>query len=412
MTHRNRIDDVVAGSREAPTTVPARSGAHRRLAVHGERELITLIDLVYDAATQREHWPAVLEGLAARLGCHAVGINLQDMARGWASLHSQIGGDPSLRERYETYYAPRNISLHARPDLTFSGAIRNGEAIVPDREAVRTEYFNDFLRPLGVLHAIGMVPFRTGSVFALVSLMRRIGAPSFSDADFALLGRFMPHLQRALSIHRRLEAVDLARTAASDALDCMAFGVVIIDGKGKALFDNAQARELLARGDGLRLLPDGLSAVKASEAATLRRLIAQACATGMGRGLAAGGALEITRPSGRRPLTLLVAPFRASAFALATERPAAVVFIGDPERKVEGIGDVLRRLHGLTPAEASVATLLLEGRRTEELAELLGISLLTARTHVKRVLAKVNVRSQTELVRVLLTGPAGVRIRG
>jgi DNA-binding CsgD family transcriptional regulator len=397
---------------EGPTTLPARSGVHRRLPVHGERELIALIDLVYDAATQRDHWRAVLEGLASRLGCEVVGINLQDLERGWASLHSQIGCDPSWTERYEKYYAARNIFLRARPDLTFSGAIRNGEAIVPDRDAVRTEYFNDFLRPLGILHAIGMVPFRTGSVLALVSLMRRIGAPSFSSDDLALLGRFMPHLQRALSIHRQLEAVELARTAASDALDCMAFGVVFLDGKGKVLFHNARTRELLDQADGLRLLPDGLSAANPSEAATLRRLIAQACQTGTGRAAAAGGALQVTHPSGRRPLTVLVAPFRSPAFALATERPAAVVFIGDPDRKLEGIGDVLRRLHHLTPAETSVATLLVEGRHTGEVAELLGISLFTARTHVKRVLAKVGVRSQTELVRVLLSGPAGVRIRG
>jgi DNA-binding CsgD family transcriptional regulator len=275
---------------------------------------------------------------------------------------------------------------------------------------VRTEYFNDFLRPVGILHAIGMVPFRTGSVFALLSLMRRIGAPSFSDADFAFLARFMPHLQRAISIHRRLETVDLARVAASDALDRLSFGVVIVDAEGKVLFHNEQTRELLARADGLLLLRGGLSAVNPTEAATLRRLVAQACATAMGRGLFAGGAVEITRRSGRRPFTVLVAPFRARALALATDRPAAVVFIGDPERRFEGIGDLLQRLHRLTRAEAAVATLLLEGRRTEDLAELLGITLLTARTHVKRVLAKVGVRSQAELLRVLLGGPGSVRV--
>src|SRR5262245_36724043 len=167
----------------------ARFGAQRRLPIHGEHELHTLIELAYEAAGQRDRWPALLEGLARQLGCEVVGINLQDLERGRASLHSQFGVDPSWRERYESYYARRNIFLSARPDLTFTGAIRNGEAIVPDREAMRTEYFNDFLRPLGILHAIGMVPFRSGSVIALVSLMRRLGTQSFTDADFTLLDR-------------------------------------------------------------------------------------------------------------------------------------------------------------------------------------------------------------------------------
>jgi len=381
------------------------------MPMHGEADLLTLVDLAYDAAGELDRWRAVLAGLATRFGCKIVGLNLQDVQRGRATVQSQFGADPylTLTTRYESYYAARNIFLSARPDLTFSGAIRNGEAIVSDREAVRTEYFNDFLRPLGVLHAIGMVPFRTGTVLALLSLMRPIGAPSFVDADFQLLHRFMPHLQRALSIHRRLEAVDLARVAASEALDCMAFGVVILDANGRVLFHNEHTRALLKQADGLLLLRDGLSAANAREAATLRRLVAEACATGAGEAAHAGGVIEITRPSGRRPLSLLVAPFRPREFALAPERPTAVVFIGDPERKLEGIGDVLRRLHGLTPAEAAVATLLVEGRRMEDVAELLGISLLTARTHVKRVLAKVDVHSQAELIRVLLSGPAGVR---
>ena len=382
------------------------------MPMHDEADLLALVDLAYDAAGELDRWRAVMEGLATRLGCKIVGLQMQDVTRGRATVQSQFGADPylSMMARYEGYYAGRNIFLSARPDLTFSGAIRNGEAIVPDREAVRTEYFNDFLRPLGVLHAIGMVPFRTGTGLALLSLMRPIGAPSFVDADFQLLHRFMPHLQRALAIHRRLEAVDLARIAASEALDCMAFGVVILDASGRVLFHNEHTRALLKQADGLLLFRDGLSAANAREAATLRRLVAEACATGAGEAAHAGGAVEITRPSGRRPLSLLVAPFRPREFALAAERPAAVVFIGDPDRKLEGIGDVLRRLHGLTPAEAAVATLLVEGRRMEDLAELLGISLLTARTHVKRVLAKVDVHSQAELIRVLLSGPAGVRI--
>ena len=85
------------------------------------------------------------------------------------------------------------------------------------------------------------------------------------------------------------------------------------------------------------------------------------------------------------------------------------MFVGDPERSVQGMDDALRGLYGLTPAETAVTALLLEGLRTDQLADRLGITLFTARTHVKRVLSKVDARSQAELVRVLLSGPAGLR---
>jgi DNA-binding CsgD family transcriptional regulator len=386
-----------------------RLGAERRLPVHGEREFVALLDLAYEAATDRGRWPALMRGLASTLGCEVVGMNLQDLRGGRARLECQIGADPSWLERYESYYAPRNIFVQARPDLTYSGAIRNGEAIVPDREAMRTEYFNDFLRPLGILHAIGMVPFRTGSVMALLSLMRPIGAPSFASADFALLERFMPHLQRALSIHRHLHRVDLARVAAAEALDAMPVGVAVLDRQGRALFYNRSFRSLVDRGDGLALLRDGIAVADPATARTFRQLVAGACATGARAGIEAGGVLQVPRSSGARPLTLVVAPLRLEGWALSPGDPAAIVFAGDPDRHPESARDTLRRLFGLTPAEAEVATLLLSGARTDELADRLGITLLTARTHVKRVLGKVGARTQAELVRVLLNGPAALR---
>ena len=380
------------------------------MPLHGDRELLILIDRAYDAATNGDAWRALLEALAEAVSCEVVGVNLQDLKGGPASVQCQIGVDPSWKARYETYYAPRNIFLAARPDLTFSGAIRNGEAIVPDHQAMGTEYFNDFLRPLGLLHAIGMVPVKTGSMASLLSLMRRIGAPSFADSDFELLARFMPHLQRAIAIHQRLEAVDLGRSAANEALDRLTIGVVILDQDGKAIFFNKQSETILAQRDGLLLNRDGLACARPREANLLRCLVAQACGTGAGRELLPGGTLHVTRWPPRRPLSVLVSPLRVRSFALASPSPAAVVFIGDPERKVAGVGSVLRTLYGLTPAEAAVANLLLEGLRTDQLAERLGITLFTARTHVKRVLSKVDARTQTDLVRVLLSGPAGLRI--
>jgi PAS domain-containing protein len=110
---------------------------------------------------------------------------------------------------------------------------------------LRSEYYNDFLRRVGVLHAVGLVPLREGPVMALLSLMRRIGAPSFCDAEIAFLGRLMPHLQRATLIERRLREIDLQRVAASEALDRLPYGVLVLDATGVIVFANAAAEELL-----------------------------------------------------------------------------------------------------------------------------------------------------------------------
>jgi DNA-binding NarL/FixJ family response regulator len=56
----------------------------------------------------------------------------------------------------------------------------------------------------------------------------------------------------------------------------------------------------------------------------------------------------------------------------------------------------VRRLGELTPRERSVLGLLAEGRRTAEIAALLGITAKTAATHVQNVLGKLGVHSRLE----------------
>jgi DNA-binding CsgD family transcriptional regulator/PAS domain-containing protein len=376
----------------------------------GERELVGVIGRAYDAATDRARWRDLLDDLARVFRCELVAFDLRDEKLDWARVQCHVGpSDARLQRDYEAYYASRNVFLRTRPDLTFSGAIRNGEAIVPDRVAMRSEYFNDFLKRIGVLHAIGLVPVRAGSVMGLISLMRKIGAPSFANDDLAFLSRLMPHLQRAVIIQRRLQGVELELAAATEALDRTPSGVAILDEDGRVLLLNAAAEEMLAEADGLRTLDGRLSAAGVPEAAALRGLVARACAPPRELADVCDGYLRVPRPSGRRPYVLLIAPLHVDRLAPVARRPAAIVILSDPERTPAGVQPALRHLYGLTPSEAEVTERLLAGRSLEEIGEELGTSIHTTRTHVKRVLWKTGARSQADLARLLLRSPVGLR---
>jgi DNA-binding CsgD family transcriptional regulator len=54
---------------------------------------------------------------------------------------------------------------------------------------------------------------------------------------------------------------------------------------------------------------------------------------------------------------------------------------------------------------------MMQGCPVEEAADQLGVSVNTAKTHLKRVFAKTGVTRQAELVYLLLTGPALFSIR-
>jgi DNA-binding CsgD family transcriptional regulator len=57
---------------------------------------------------------------------------------------------------------------------------------------------------------------------------------------------------------------------------------------------------------------------------------------------------------------------------------------------------------GLTRREIEIARLLASRRRTSEIAELLGVSVHTARRHTEHVLMKLGVHSRREVERVLI----------
>lgn len=72
---------------------------------------------------------------------------------------------------------------------------------------------------------------------------------------------------------------------------------------------------------------------------------------------------------------------------------------GSPPRSVAAR---LRRVHGLTPAEARLAAALLEGVTLDDYAERAGVTWNTVRTHFANARNKVGARNHADLVRKLL----------
>ena len=87
-----------------------------------------------------------------------------------------------------------------------------------------------------------------------------------------------------------------------------------------------------------------------------------------------------------------------------------MIFVTDPETMTTPETTFLQNQFGLTPAEAVLARELLSGDGIEAAATRAGIGVPTARTHLRRVLAKTGTSRQAELVRVILS--ADGRLRG
>jgi len=140
--------------------------------------------------------------------------------------------------------------------------------------------------------------------------------------------------------------------------------------------------------------------------ATLQQMIRTVLSISEGRGGLSGAPLNVSRPSIMRPFALLIAPIRIDQ--VFAQQPAAVIFITDPEHKCETPPEMLKRLYGLTAREAALAALLLHGIDLREAAGRLEVSMNTARTHLRLIFEKTDTHRQSELLHLLLRGPAGL----
>lgn len=181
---------------------------------------------------------------------------------------------------------------------------------------------------------------------------------------------------------------------------------------GQVLLVNRAAQAILDRNDGLRLTVGGVRAARSDESEALARLIAEAARTTEGQpsesAASAGGAIDISRPSFRRPVSVLVTPLHGQQYRLGAQPAAAALFVSDPEQTVESNEEVLRRLYQLTAAEAALAVQLLGGKSIGEAAETLCVTSGTARVQLKSIFCKTGVHRPAELMKLFLTGVAQV----
>lgn len=190
--------------------------------------------------------------------------------------------------------------------------------------------------------------------------------------------------------------------AGLEALDLLNIGLAVTNASGLLMMANRSFEQILATRDGLELSSDGVLRAQGECGPALSELLQRASrGVTVGKGLKQDTAVAVIRSSGKRPLTLQVRPATGRLPAEEGEGPSVLVFVLDPELRVEAAEEELRQLYGLTSTEARLANLLMEGKTVDECCKRLGVRQSTGRTHLQHLFEKVGVKRQSELVSVL-----------
>jgi DNA-binding NarL/FixJ family response regulator len=221
-----------------------------------------------------------------------------------------------------------------------------------------------------------------------------------------LLSILLPHIQRSLDLEKRIALLELERDSAAGALDSLNRGMIMTNAKAQILSMNHSAEALIAEKDGLTIRASVLTATGSADTSALHELIRQAC---QGNGHSAVGVMSLPRPSLKKAFLVRVQALATDSPRNGNQQPVAGIFISDPEQHTKVDQEALRRLYGFTRSEASVVSLLVQGKSLEDAADELCVSFNTVRTHLQRIFQKTETNRQGQLLSLLLNGPAAIQ---
>src|ERR1700683_4267660 len=170
-----------------------------------ETEYADFLDLLYGAAVEQSQWEQVIARFADMIGGARVWMPELSLASGLGTgVIARI--DPAAQTTYFQYFAKRNPFVRpmlSNPQAPWPPCGRTEEDDFEKGEFVRTEYYNDFLKPQDIHSCLIVRLGRRDGMMATLNVSRPSHREQFAGADVELARRLHPDLMRAFSLSRR-----------------------------------------------------------------------------------------------------------------------------------------------------------------------------------------------------------------
>lgn len=207
-----------------------------------------------------------------------------------------------------------------------------------------------------------------------------------------------------LSQQERIKLALIGLHTATSALGAKRIGIVLLDRRGLIVEANDHARFLIQRGIGLADVGGCLVAHDERDNSTLNQLLERALSDSVEK---VHGSVMTVRRARALPLTLYVSQFSDGDFLDIgnLNEVAVMVMIVDPQDRLQVDPNRLADALDLTPAQARVAAHLASGATVQSIAESTYRSEAVIRWHLKQMMVRLDISSQTDLVRLVITTP-------
>jgi DNA-binding CsgD family transcriptional regulator len=356
---------------------------------------------LYEGILDPLAWNQAMTGIVDKVGASAAFLLAFNPASGQVLRDENHRGDPAVLDAYRRHWSYHDDRLEPASAIPV-GQPMTEQTLLPHSIWRRAAILNEFLIPADVPHFMPVTLHRSADKYTVLSLQGSRKRGPFNRQDMANFGQLIPHVTRALTIKDRLQSTQLRAHTVGCLNDRLSFGVLFLDQELQILESNDIAARLL-RDDG-GLCADRCHRLQLPEPAA--REMRELTKTALLRGTLRDGVLKIPRAPHQRPLSLLIAPLPPESISWILPAPRWLVLVFDPEQGVQVDVQLLRVDLGITRREAEIASLLTMGCDLADAAAKCGISIHTARNQLKSIFGKTGMRSQAELMKKILSGPA------
>lgn len=358
----------------------------------GSSTLDRLLNSLDHASLDPDEWPNLCDHLSDLVdGDGALLVPYDTDDRNLAMPHSPRLAGP-LANCIELGWHKRDIRKAGVPKAIRTGFVTDHDIIAP--EDMDRHPFYDWLGSVGLKWYVG-VTFKFDDRVWCAAVNARPQRGAFDQDDIGQLIRLRDSLslmgkRSALMGHRRVKSME-------EAFSSRSLGVAAIGPLGKILFMNQRAEELLG---GAELVRNGY--LRTNNAQLDRRLSDLVLsAANFRRELPGLHPRPVVLNLGLlQALSIDIVPMPRD-FQSVLSGVTALLTIQDVSPTPHAIGDDVRARYSLTAREFEIARHLVTGRRLADAATAMGVSVATARQHLKSIFSKTGTHRQAELVALL-----------
>jgi DNA-binding CsgD family transcriptional regulator len=368
---------------------------------HEIESLSSLIGDIYDTTLDRSLWPHVLKKIAVFVRGSAAAVFWNDASSYSGDVYFEDGGiSPFYRDLYFQKYVRLNPITTPRFFAPSDLPVATGD-LVPYDEFLKTRFYREWAQPQGLVDFVSITLEKAATKSAMVGVFRHERQGLVDDDMRRRMSLLGPHIRRAVLIAR---VIDLKQTDAStftQTLDGLRVAIFLVDGSGRIVHANTAGHSLLTETDVLRVTAGRLVS---GEEQSDQRLHASLLAASKGDLAIAekGVSLPLTSTAGDRYVAHVL-PLGSGARQKARSGIAAsaAIFVHKSALEPPSSPEVIAKAYKLTLAEMRVLLAIVDIGGVPDVADVLGISPTTVKTHLGNIYEKTGTNRQADLVKVV-----------